>query len=723
MRSLSAAALVTIALSSAPAVAGPYDVLQAQAEGSDLAQPVELKLYTGAFGNGFTPRVMASFEAMEDGATEAPTLGLLMLGSGGRMSVMTSGMAERLGLAVKHKKVNGEKVEYVVVDDLWLGDERQVHLQGVTFAVDQTPEPQLEDADSFDEYVYLDLGATGLAWAVRPSTGTVHFAPADQGGALLAAVGGTTMPYRTTVAQKIQWGREKGWTPGIDLLVASTVGGATVDLALELAGASDLSSQVQLPADAVADKWGDRSFHWLATSLGGVSLGSTWFRAEPAYQALGPDLYAGGPVNLGTVGARALTRVDIAVDPANSQLALAPAAGQVRHDPRPVVLANAEKALQKCLEPAEPLPEDQASKPAGERCATQYADLAVIKGAMGDTQGVIDAWKTVTDAAPNDCSNWMELGSAHVGHGDATPALEAFGKSSELYHAWFAMDAWDREAAEEDFGKLSEEEQAAATLRPQSPNCSAADLGLASVSFALGKHDDVARIYKDFLDLDPALAAVYGAQLTLADEVEAAHGPWRMVDHLSLRRNSWAKAGLGRLFAQQGDWASADTNYRIAMEMVSTDSRYALMWAEDVFAALGEKDALHEARKLAAENPGALGPQAAVARIARLAGKDTGFLTSTADADFAEVAALGPNDAAVQATYARYLLDTGRADKAGQVIEAALKDDPNAAIVWVAKAELHTMAGEPARAKKAYARALKMSGGDPAFTLLADKAE
>lgn len=721
MRPILAATLATLALATSPALAGPFAALQAPVDAAELAQPVELKLYTGEAGMGFTPRIAVSFEAAKEDATMPPHLRLAMLSSGGRANVISSGYAEKLGLKVKHKKVGGEKVDYVVVDDMWLGDERQVHLAGVTFIVDQTPEPQLEDKDSFDDVLLLDLGTTGLAWAVRPSTGTVHLAPADQAAGLLAAVGGTTLPYRTADEQKVKYGKAKSWISGMDLIVAATVGGASTDLVLELAGASDLSTDVATPADAPTSTWADRSWKWLSTDLGGLSLGSWWYRQESAYKILGPSVYDGGAVTLGSVGGRVLTRVDIAVDPVNHQVALAPAKTQQRHDPRAWLLTQAEADLKACLEPAEPLPEDQADVPAGERCAGPYADLAMTKGMTGDLAGALEALTTVAEAAPHDCTNWVSVAQVQLAQGDATPALESFSKASELYHAWFAMDPWARDDAQKAFDKLSEEEQDAATVRPQSDSCSVADRGMADVNFALGNAGEVERIYTTYMDLDPGLAAIYGAQLTLQDKVEEAHGPYRMIDHVSLRKDDRAKAGLGHLFAQQGDWASADVNYQVAMRMTDADSAIALLWAQDALAALGEQDALHQARQLAAAHPADLDQLGAVARIARLAGKDTAFLTGTADAIFAEEAALNPNWPVVQATYARYLLDTGRVEQAAAIIDRVVKDNPGAALIWVAKAELHELQGDSAQARKAYLRAVKMADGDPAILLLAGK--
>lgn len=715
------AAPLCMPLLSAPAQAGPYDTLQAPPEAVSIPGPVELKLYTGTYGIGISPRVVASFSEAEEGKPADNRL--IGLTSGYGTSEMSSGLAEKLGLKVKTKKVNGAPTKYVVVPELWLGDGRELKLEGVVFQVDETPEEQLRDKDTFDEWLFLELGNTGLAWAVRPSAGTVHFAPADQGAALLSAVGGSTVPYTHFDPGKVQFGKRKGWVARRAPVVQGAIGGQSLSLALELAGGTDISNQVDLPADVPVDTHGDTSWYWLPATIGDVSLGDWWARSESRYRLFGPQLFDDAPVTMGSIGARQLSRVDIAVDPGSMQVALAPADAQVRHDPRSWILAQKEAALKSCLEPEEPLDEEQAALPVGERCAAQYADVAVIKQAVGDSDGALEARTTIADALPQDCSNWMEVGELRLERGEVAEAITALSKASQQFHAWWSHDAWERDDMQKDFDQLSDDQKKAAEVSPQPSVCSGVDGMLAVAYLANGDTDAVAQLYNDYLDLDPTLASVYGSVLIMADDVEAAHGPWRMVDHLTLSPSLKAKAGLARLFANQGDWHSANINYRRALEIDDDDGTVSVMWAEDMLAVLGKDDALAEATAWADARPDSLGARLAVARILRLTGTPTDDFAKQADPVFAELVERYPTDSGVQALWVRYLVDTGRTDQAFAALEPALVEDPHAADLWLAAAELHTVRGEPERARQAFKRAVSAGGSHPGFALRVQDAD
>lgn len=712
MRLLPAASVAALLLTASPALAG-VDAFNAPVEATNVTAAVELDLYQSGHHDS-RPSVIGF--TSEDG--EAKTFSL---STWSRYSVMSSGFAESLGLKTKKTKVNGTKQEYVVVDTIWLGADKQIELSDVTFLIQETPEEQILDLDTFDSRLTLNLAATGLAWSVSPSTGKVTLAPADQGASLVSAVGGTTAAFRELAPGKVKYGKEKLEIGPRPYVIAGAVGGQPVDLILEYSGGADVSTHVAVPDDVPTDRAGDLEWRWLPTTLGGVELGESWVRMEPNYRVVGPDLYEGGDVNLGSVGSYQLALFDVAVDPAGT-IAIAAAAQQVRKDPRQMRLEIAEKKLAECLEPEEPLTEEEAAKPDGKRCASKYADLAITKDRLADLDGALKAWEAIIEANDKTCDNWQSIGDAQARTGDLEAAGASYAKAADMYHSWWDLDAYDRADAAAAFDKLDEGEQDVAALRPQPAACHTADGALAAVRFALKDTEQVASLYGERLDLDPALAVVQGSALILADDVEAAHGPWRMAEHLTLGPAPSAKLGLGRLFAQQGDWDSAAVNYEAALDMRTNNPTGTVMWIDDAAAALGAEEALTLARKHVGRNPNTPAAWLGVAHAAGLAGKDPAFVITDGDKVFADQLVRYPRSAFIHAIHARFLAATGRVDQAKAEADAAKALDPGHPDVWVAMAEVQTAQGKPGPAKSSYQRAVMYGAANPEYLLLIDKA-
>ncbi len=714
LRSVRSAAIVAAALVSLPAAANPWAKLQAAPEAVNIGGSVELSLLGNFLGDGAVPFVWSSFaESTEDAPADHY---LMAVAPGQGVNVMSRSLAEELGLKVKSMKISGQPFDYVQVDNAWIGEgDATVGVQGAVFVVVDAPSWELGKVELGASWALVDPTLLGLSWAILPSKGHVVLAPADQGADLVARVGGSTVSYAAVSPGKVQFGKHKGWLADMPIVTKGSIGGQSVDLVPNFAGGSVVSNQVALPADAPTVRRGDQHMSWLDGAIGDTDLGAWWVGVTSDLRVVGPDMYDGGPVTLGSVGAWQLSRFDVAGDSAGNTLAFAAAADQQRGDPRPTLLAQKEAALGKCLEPEEPLSEEDAAKPAGERCAGPYTEVAGARASSGDLDGALEAWKAVVDGDANACANYKELGRVYLRRGELGDAIAALSHSSELFHAWWQHDAWDRADLQQDFDKTAEEDQDAFVPYPQPASCVDADALLASAYLAKGDMDAVKKLYDDYLDMDPGLASVYGSVLIIADDVEAAHGPWRMVDHLTLEPSIVAKAGLGRLFAQQRDWKSADTNYRRAMTLDLGDGTVAAMWADDMFAALGASDALQQAREFAAAYPGALGPQVAVARVERLAGTPVAQLVERADPVFEEAVARFHHNPIVLADWALFLTDTGRSDKAASVLDDALKEAPQSAALWLAKAELARVAGDNAEAGVAYARAVAAGGLHPGY--------
>ncbi|MCB9780347.1 MAG: hypothetical protein H6742_17415 [Alphaproteobacteria bacterium] len=715
MRMLPAAIIASLALSSA-ALAAPTDKITAAPEAVELSGAVELALFGNTMGNGPLDFVLGYTSEDED----ANAVGI-HLSTTSEISAVTRGVAEKLELKVKKLKLNGQQVEYVLMPQLWLGAERQIVIKNLPMVIVETNPADVADLDDLDDAIGVNLAQLGVAWAVRPSNGTVHFAPADQASALLSAVGGTQLSFTRMAAEKVQYGKDKGWTTPLPYLIDGNVGGQDLKLALSLGGMNAVSNQVELP-EAPLVEVGDRDIQWQSIALGGVDLGSDWVLVESGFRVLDVE----NPVRMGMIGATSLTDVDIAVDPAGT-IALAVAADQKRKDPRERSLAAAKSDLDKCLAPPEgdeAPTEDADAPPPAEKCAAQYASVAKVQLRNGDTAGALATWKTITDDPTNarDCTNWMSFGGLQASTGDIDGAIASLTKASEQYHGWWDMEAYERLDAQKAFDKLKEEEQDAATVRPQPDACHVADGQLAAAWFAKGDSDKVAEIYTAHLDLDPSLASVYGAELVLADKLEAAHGPLRMVDHLTLGGVSNAKSALGHVFAMQNDWEGASANYMRALETDPTALTTTGMWVRDMARAVGPDDALEAARKWATQRPDVLSAYYGVAVAAKLAGKDPQFIVRDGDPVFQDALRMAPNDAFVNAAWARFLVETGRAGQGIKIAEKAVQLDPTSPQAWLSLAIAQEAVGKD-DAKASYGRAVAAGALTPAFALQRPKAQ
>lgn len=682
------------------ASAGGRDRIEAPVGAAELSGTVTVDLLADPAHQG-NPMVWGL--PGEDEGTQSCLVAL----AGGPVSNISGDLADKLELKRKKVKTKGGEFEVVTLPVLKVGE---LTLRDLTAVVPKTMTP--------DTCVSLSLSATGLAWAVTPSQGKVHLAPAEQGAGLVSQVGGTSIPTTTTETGRVKFGKQKYDLASAPTVAQGTLGGQSVSLAIGYGYASNVSSDVTI--EGPARKKGDRTSTWAAAVAGGLELGSTWLLAEPGWRHIAGG--AGEPVTWGMVGTDLLAAFDVAVDPVASTMALKPAPDQVRADPRPTLLANAKADLDKCLNPTEPLEGDAAEKPAGERCGGQYGALAGAALGAGDLQASLDARRVLAEVSPGKCDAWSALGELQLATGDVAAARASFEKAAAQYHAWWDLDAWKRDDAQAAFDDLEEDQQKVAEVQPQAASCHVADGMAALAALVAGDEAAVASIYQDRLDLDPNLASVMGAHLIMKDQVEQAHGPWRMVDHLTVGPAVVAKAGLGRLFAQQGDWASALVNYQAALAIDPGDATVTAMWVDDLAGREGADVALDEARKWAAQRPDSLAARLGVARAAKAAGKDPGFLTSEADPIFEARIAIAPLDVNALSTYARYLAATGRTERAGKTAERALKADPSSPHAWLAQAEVAQAKGDAAQARDSLLRAAQVSGAHPGYTLLLQQA-
>ncbi|NOY25789.1 MAG: hypothetical protein GXP62_07930 [Oligoflexia bacterium] len=705
MRLFSAASglalLAALAGRSQGALARGFDAIESPVGSVDIADIVSLDLLASPDGDA-TVYVWGKLSD-DDSDDDNDDACLVTVASSSLTSQISGAQADRLALKHKAIMLNGLTVDRVVIPAVKLGP---VTLYDVPAVVPRQP-------TNNSACLQLSLPATGLAWAVMPSTGKLYLAPTAQGTQLTDKLGGTAIQATSVAAHRVRYGKLKIDLSSTAFLVDATIDDQPVAVALGLGRTTDVSPDVVLsgPSRAV----GDRDYSWAHLRIGDTDLGSAWFQREPTWRYLsqGDD----HPVMMGSVGDDILSHFDIASDGAG-KLAFKLATEQVRLDPRPTLLAQAQADLETCLNPAQPPTGDDPDKPPGERCADQYARLASQALMAGDLETSLAARMAVAQAAPGVCENWSAVAELQLALGQTDNATQGFQQASTQFHAWWDLDGYQRDDARKKWSDLPEDQQKIAQIQPQPSACFVDDGMLALGLLIQGKTDKMKAIARDRTDLDPGLPAVYGAWLLMQDDVEAAHGPWRMVEHLSLGPALLAKAGLGRLFSQQGDWDSARANYQAALSIDDEDATVTGMWVDDMALRLGPDAALDEARAWAAQRPDSLAALFGLARAATLAGTDTAWLIAKADAVFAAHVQVAPLDANGLATWSRYLTATGRVEHGKRVAQRAIAVDPTVANAWLALAEAQQASGNAEDAKRSMLHAAQNSGQHPGYTLL-----
>jgi tetratricopeptide (TPR) repeat protein len=602
-----------------------------------------------------------------------------------------------------------------------------VELKGVTVLtkIDKDAEsPSISELGNPSSGVAVDgmigMGALPqLGYAVSVSQGVVRFAPASRAGELLTAVGGTSTPWQAEGSRWIKFGSEKMWMSPVSLLVNAQVGGQAARVALASANLSRLDSSVARPADAPTAKVGDYTAAWLDASVGDAQLGPAWVGADSGFELLGTVAEAKLPLD-GVVGAFHLRGVDIAVDPAGN-LSMKVARTAKRADPLPTLRDAAELALKESIEgkgdeagkeKEEKADEADASKPKGDVAAYKYA--ADVAEATGDFSRAVALRKTVVDFDKRDCSGFHSLGQAQLGAADVAGALSSLRTASDLSHAWWDLTPDERKDLGEQIDKKGADKDALAPR--QAASCYRADGDLAVAMLASGLMPEVEALYRGKLDLDGRVATAFGVGSILAGKATAAQEPYRQALKLERSPSVANRLGLGLAYEAAGDSATAIGHYERAVEVAPNDAGAVQLWLAAVARANGAEAAAKAGRELTLRLPNSSAAWFGAAwATSQSDATAVAGLQPKGDAFFTAELAQAPRNARLLATYARYLVVTGRVDAAREAANQAVAIAPSGAEGWVALADVETAAGDAAKATAALKRAGQANALHPAY--------
>jgi hypothetical protein len=757
MRPLAPSILLALAAAlPATALAGPslVDVL-GDADEVTITGTVDLPLYQGPQGQSVPTTFITIGEHRFLVAVDPGAHGLFL----------NEGAAGKLQAKVKTAEVNGSERSYFEVDEVDLGG---VLLSGVRFGTSHDGASSLTEARAKElrEGVRIEgligLGALtdDLAWAILPEEGVIRLAPATDGGALVAALGGTVIETRVGPADKIKFGKDKLWRYPDPLIGPALFGETTVESALTWGMYSSvLDSSIPLPANAPEASKGDvHIFHTLA-GLSAGDLETTWTRQIDFW---GPMTTAEGlePTYKGAIGLDVLEHLSVAYDPATGQLSSKPAAKQVRKDPLPDLLVDAQTALDESIaKAAEAAAEgggdesadgsaDGSAKPDGD--AGTWKRIAEVKEDMGDFVGAIEALENVAAFDDTACDAWYAVGERKMANNDLAGAEAALKTASTLYHAWWddsipLHDKWadlsPREIALADRAHLAAltrakytEMHAKAKKRDIEPvdmglpegvvpqpgaQCMRVDAALAAVKLAKGEVDAIPALYAARAEYDKALPVIEGNRALAMGQPKAAASAFRQAMRMNLNQDQTSRLGLAVAQAQAGNWDQAKATFALSTQW-SASSEDARAWIDAWAARDGAVKAAKGAHKLSDSHPRTVSFALEWARQANAAGdtaaRDKALARATAE--IAERLAFDSDDADALALQAHAKLIGGDLVGARKAAERSVKRLPDVSNGWRALAEINAAEGKTAEAEAALRRSVATNPWSPVNALV-----
>jgi tetratricopeptide (TPR) repeat protein len=687
--------LVSLAFVSLPAMAGSMDEFTATPGDVAISGPVEVALYTTPWGSAF-PCV----EVQVGDKTF-----LFALATGDPTTWISGDVAAAAGIKAKpaNKKVlnlKGSENEFKAGGKVVAGTLPELRIGELTLTdVPVVTEPLKRSTIVADPSAPAGLNVDGrlsltaldsVAWAVIPSKGVVRFAPAADGSALLAQVGGTPVDYGRSTQPRYKFGKDKrGGGPDTLMTIAATVGGAEsphTEVFLESAFGT---VHPKFAPEGAGTRWfGDES--WTLTTVG---LGGTTVR-EDAKVRPGLEYYAEyskGNVTA-SIGSDVLALFDIAADPASHKVTFQPTTAQVRQNPLDRMIAEAEKGL---TEPApkegdEPKPADA---PPWKPDPSTLARLAQLHELRGEPQKALAYLQQKKDLDERDCSGWHELGEQQIELGDLDGAVTSLTQASQLYHAWWDLPVEQRTELAAELGELDPEEKKAAEFYQEPSSCFVADGALAAALYLKGDLAKVEELVKTRTDLDTGLTNVAGNAYLVAGKPADAQAAYRQSIRISQRTSDSPRLGVGVAYAATGDWRTA----RELLERYiddTLDTNAILFYGEQVRAHDGDAAALQALAAFSARHPSDGSAALAYYRQARRmnATGDIATAQERIDATFGRMVRTA-STRPVSANYARYLVDQGNLAEAEKYVAEAERSTPDDVDTWFAKAEVAASRG------------------------------
>lgn len=724
------------------ALAGsPFDKALGGADSVDITGAVDVPLYSAPTGGS----------AVGVFLTVGEDRFLLKVLPGQSSISLTPAASGRLDLKVRDVKVNDHTHSYIEIEEATLGDATLRELQVLTSEVqtntlaDEVWQETPEGVD-FDGHIGLAALTEHIAWALLLDEGVLRIAPATEGANLVSALGGATVETRSIPSEKLKFGKDKRWTYPTALVTSVDIGGNEVDAVLSWAMYSSvLDNSISLTDDLPRAVKGDRIFRWTEAGLADAKA-DAWVEQTSAFHFLSTN---DGPLMpyVGLLGRGVLKEFSVAYDPATGTLGYKRAENPRRTDPLPELLADAQVALDKSLEPAEDAAAD-AEPPKGDKGA--WKRVAEIKQDMGDFDGAIEALTAITEIDEHSCDGWRDLGARQWLNGDLDDAMTSLTRSAELFDAWWSNDIPlapsfqgldDREielanrkhlsarsrtewseliAKAEKKGVEPAELGVPEGLKPQpGAACSSIHTNMAALLLARGEADKVAELYASRADWDAQIPLLAGNAALAAGDLDAAGAAYRQNTRMELDTEARARMGLALVAARQGRWDDGRALFARANQWQQDDPDLRA-WLELRAEKDGAVGAAKEAAQLSDADPSDSGTAVIWAEWAKAAGDAARTEAAVGRARELTARALrhDPTDAYAISLNARLALVEGDTAAARKGAERAIKLAPGTASAHAALAAVEVAEGDTAKAEATMRKAAGLAPHNPYYAMM-----
>lgn len=573
-------------------------------------------------------------------------------------------------------------------------------------------------AGMVDGIIGLESLPDGISWAILPSKGEVSFA--KDGSTLIE--GGTTVSYETFDSEIVQYAtREtRGYAP--KEAVASegfSVGGIGMPARVEAGAAASSVLWTEKIPTKVRHRPSDLTSAFTTVSLGDNPLGSATVTEATAVEGL--ERFDGL-----VLGSDVLAGYDIAMDREGGTITLKPADTVKRSNPLSFVIAQALKAtLPSEEEPAgseetasaaesegsEGLQSDQeADGPKVPGNAKAWKTLVKLHRAEGDFSAALGAAEKALSFDERDCAAWALVGRSHFEVGDIESAIEAYGKSSSLYHAWYDISLEDRKTIEEELAELEGDEKKDHEHYVASSKCHTSDGHIARLNFASGDLLSIEKLYRERLDLDAKLASVAGTALVVKGEFSNAQEPLRQAMKMGRGYRVNTRLALAALYAGQGNWESAQKLFDRVLE-TDQSIQTVVFYIDTVSQSQGQDAAKRAAQTLVEDYPASLGAVFGWGYYAFNSGDVTVSKGAQTFGDkwFSEAFALFPSSPEIAGARARWLsMWDASAISTQKAVRGALAKNPNNKDALLAKAAVQSAKGDEAAAQELTLKAAQL---------------
>ena len=257
-------------------------------------------------------------------------------------------------------------------------------------------------------------------------------------------------------------------------------------------------------------------------------------------------------------------------------------------------------------------------------------------------------------------------------------------------------------------------------MKVQPGKCHTADGYLAQAWLSQGDTEKVGELYTEHIDLDPHLALVQGNAALIDGNISLARSAYHRAAMLERHPGTFSRLGQALIHENVGEWANAQTLYEKVLELNPYDVMGAQMWVDASIRATSPAATTRATERFLQNNPDSGAAYTAHARALRLAGDEAKLqqLIRQGDTYFTNQLKLFPSSGSLAANHALFMVETGRLSEGQAAAEAALIEEPDAVLAWLALGNAYVLLGDIERGENMFRRAGRLGSSSPGYALL-----